>query len=105
MLQKELSVEAAGHACIAERDQRIIFQLLQTQVLAGKGRKSPAAHQHLVECFQFHHFQAAVHLCRGGYNGKIHLAVFHSLHGLRRGVVGNAQPDAGVLGVEGAQLL
>ena len=104
MIQKELPVKGAGHAFVAQGDQRIIVQLLQRKVLAGKGSKGPAAHKHLIKGLQLHHFQAAFHLGRGGDDGKIHLAVFHGLQSLRRGVVGDAQADAGIVRVEGAQL-
>ena len=103
VVQEELPVKAAGHALLAQADEGVAAQLLQGQALAGQRREVPAAHQHLIKGHQLHHFQADIHLGGGGHDGKIHLAVLHGLHRLRGGVVGDAQPDAGVLGVEGPQ--
>ena len=104
VLQKELSVKAAGHALLVQADQGIIGQFLQVQGLAGQRRKGPAAYKNFIKGHQLHHFQPVFHLCGGGHDGKIHLAVAYRLHRLRGGVVGDAQPDARVLGVESAQL-
>ena len=104
VLQKELPVKAAGHALFVQTDQGITGQLFQAQSLAGQRRKGPAAHKNFVKGHQLHHFQPVFHLCGGGYDGKIYLAVAHCLHRLRGGVVGDAQPDARILGMEGAQL-
>ena len=105
VVQEQLPVKAAGHALIAQRDQRVVGQFLQGKILAGQCGKGLSAHQHLIKGLQLHHFQPGIHLGRRGYDGKIHLAVLHGLHRLRGGVVRDAQPDAGEIVVEGPQLL
>ena len=105
VVEEELPVEAPGHALIAERDERIAAQFLQRQAPAGQCSEGLSAHQHLIKRSQFHHLQALFYSRRGGDDGKIHFSVLHSLHCLGRGVVRDAQPDAGILGVERPQLL
>ena len=87
MLQEELPVKAPGHALVTQGDEGIIAQFFQSQVLACQCGERLAAHQHLVKRFQFHHFQAGLDFRRGRNDRKIHLTVFHGLHGLRGGVV------------------
>ena len=105
MIQEELPVQAAGHALVAEGDEGIAPQLFQGQALTCQRGEGSAAHQHLVKRLQLHHFQPRLDLRRGAHNGKIHLAVLHGLHRLGCGVVGDAQPDAGIVGVKGTQFL
>ena len=104
MFQKELPVKAAGHALLVQADQGITGQFLQAQGLAGQRRKGLSAHKHLIKGHQLYHFQPVFHLCGGGHDGEIYLAVAYRLHRLRGGVVGDAQSDARVLGMESAQL-
>ena len=104
MFQKELPVKAAGHALLVQADQGITGQFLQVQGLAGQRRKGLSAHKNFIKGHQLYHFQPVFHLCGGGHDGKIYLAVAYRLHRLRSGVVGDAQPDARVLGMESAQL-
>ena len=105
MVEEELPVEASGHALVAKGDERVGAELLQRQAAVGQRAEAVSSHEDLIKGLQLHRFQARLGLCRGGDDGKIHLAVFHRLHRLRGGVVGDAQADAGVLGVEGPQLL
>ena len=104
MIQEELPVQAAGHALVAEGDEGIAAQLFQGQALTCQRGEGPATHQHLVKRLQLHHFQPRLDLRRGAHNGKIHLAILHGLHRLRGGVVRDAQPDAGIFGMEIPQL-
>lgn len=86
-IKEELPVKAPGHALVTQGDEGIIAQFFQSQVLACQCGERLAAHQHLVKRFQLHHFQAGLDFRRGRNDRKIHLTVFHGLHGLRGGVV------------------